>query len=289
MRQLIAALEARDGPVRADCPTWTPSDAGRAIAAGEPVHADHRRPYPVLGRRHRRPTRHPHRQPAARDHRPRRRDPRPRLGPAPPPRTVPATPSSTSPASPPRSKPPGSGSPPTAASRCHRRTPRRPAPGTTSGPNSAGCAGSPEPHPEIREHARAVEDLIRDVLARGQPVGRADTAAGRRTWPTPRPAATSPPSCATPATNSPRPPPGPSAALHHLVQTGNLYVPAGPAEIGEGTLTWDRGKPVWTPTPVSPDKIRAVNAAYRQVEAVSRGLQPTPAPAAPHQASPLSR
>ena len=56
------------------------------------------------------------------------------------------------------------------------------------------------------------------------------------------------------------------AALHRLIQTGHLYVPAGPADTGEGTLNWASGKASWSPAQVPLDKIRAVNAAYRDIE-----------------------
>jgi hypothetical protein len=59
--------------------------------------------------------------------------------------------------------------------------------------------------------------------------------------------------------------------LDRLTQTGQLYVPAGPAEIGEGTLTWNAGNPHWQAGTIPPDKTRAVNAAYRALDAAYTG------------------
>ncbi|MFZ0160310.1 MAG: hypothetical protein WAL50_14890 [Kineosporiaceae bacterium] len=65
--------------------------------------------------------------------------------------------------------------------------------------------------------------------------------------------------------------PSTHTTLDRLTHARQLYVPAGPAEIGEGTLTWHAGKPHWQAGTIPPDKTRAVNAAYRTLDAAYTG------------------
>lgn len=54
--------------------------------------------------------------------------------------------------------------------------------------------------------------------------------------------------------------------LDRLAQADQLFVAGGPAEVGEGTLTWHAGKPVWAPAPMPQDKSSALKTAYRRLE-----------------------
>lgn len=136
--------------------------------------------------------------------------------------------------------------------------------------------GLTAPDPEVREHARCVERLITRVvrpgaldLSGGPEVDGAAAAVmdlreaeARRLLAAVLRDAGDQLADTAPWTHT---------TLDRLTQAGALYVPAGPAEIGEGALTWNAGKPAWRAATIPPDKTRAVNAAYRALDAAYAG------------------
>jgi hypothetical protein len=203
-----------------------------------------------------------HRHPAARDHRPGRCDPHPRLGPAAPPEpSLPAIVDIARLA--------------TQIEATRFRLTARDIPLTAQNAPKAGAwhriwtglrglRGLTGPQPDIREHAHAVQDRLRDLLHPQTDEGAAaDDVTARRATLDPQLRRDLAAVLRDAGDQLAQTAPWTHTALHRLAQTGNLYVPAGPAEIGQGTLRWEHGRPIWAPALIPQDKIRAVDAAYR--------------------------
>lgn len=136
--------------------------------------------------------------------------------------------------------------------------------------------GLTAPDLEVREHARAVERLITRVVRPGATdlhdrievngvtapsMDLREAEARRRLAAVLREAGDQLAGTA----------PWTHTTLDRLTRASELYVPAGPAEIGEGALTWNAGKPTWGAATIPPDKTRAINAAYRTLDAACAG------------------